>query len=389
MALRRGPITAGVAVAVAAACVLWAGAPGPGAAAGGVLVVPLSRALSQTVPIEIGAGRVALLDVAPHHVTVVATSDPSVAHPVIRDTGVLLVARTPGVTTVGVGLGGDAVVSFRVTVTETDPGLRAVRLEQAADPQPAPPQPPSRAVSAASPPQKGASAARPAPAVTGAGGPSARPEPAGSVQAFIAGLTDTQRGALAAYLGRPSLASLAALLRTLTPPQQAAFLKLVAESPEAVTASMPAPGSAVGTGQGAPASPAPRAPAAGDGSVRVNDGGVRVVSPAGIRVAVVPSWAGRSLAIGYIVQNMTAGPVRVDPKAVTVRGAVGDVTVRQLDAGEPGVLAPGAAESGMIALVAGASDDVVIEWSLGGPGGPAGAIRITVPVRRSAAQQAP
>jgi hypothetical protein len=86
--------------------------------------------------------------------------------------------------------------------------------------------------------------------------------------------------------------------------------------------------------------------------VQAHDEGVRVVSPAGIRVAVVPSWARRSLAIGYIVQNMTAGPVRVDPKAVTVRGAVGDVTVRQLDADEPGVLAPWAAESGMIALVA-------------------------------------
>ncbi|GEM_PF-2353891 len=105
-------------------------------------------------------------------------------------------------------------------------------------------------------------------------------------------------------------------------------------------------------GQGAPASPASRASGGADDSVQAHDEGVRVVSPAGIRVAVVPSWARRSLAIGYIVQNMTAGPVRVDPKAVTVRGAVGDVTVRQLDADEPGVLAPWAAESGMIALVA-------------------------------------
>jgi hypothetical protein len=342
-------------VAVASVAAVAAATPGRGMAAdAGVRVVPLASALAAPVPVEIGVGHVALLDVAPHRVVVVATSDPAVAHAIVRGTSVLLVALRPGTTTVGIGLGGTLVASFRVTVTDRDTGLHAVRLEEgggvstaAAGPTLSSPPAPARA--------QGNAGLAPARAAA---------QPMG-VSRFVAGLADHQRAALAEYLRDPSLDGLAALLRTLTPPQQAAFMRLVAggsgemasavgASPIAHQAAEQPPGQATGTPvQASDPAGAAAAPA-----------GVRVSAPEGVRLTVVPTWTGPVLTLSYVLQNNTGHALRADPHAIAVSGVVGDITVRQLDLGEAGVVPSDGVETGMIVLTPARLSAIDVQWPL-------------------------
>jgi hypothetical protein len=362
--------TMAIAVAFASMTAVAAATPGRGmAAAAGVQVVPLASALAAPVPVEIGVGHVALLDAAPHRVAVVAASDPAVAHAIVRGTNVLLIGLRPGATTVGIGLGGTLVASFRVIVTEEDTGLHAVRLEEGGG------------VSAAAAVPASSSPPAPARAQGNAGLAPARAaaQPMG-VSRFVAGLADHQRAALAAYLRDPSLDGLAALLRTLTPPQQAAFMRLVAggsgemagavgAGPMAREAAEQPHGQAAGTPvQASDPAGAPAAPA-----------GVRVSAPEGVRLAVVPTWTGPVLSISYVLQNNTPHPLRADPNQIVVSGATGDVTVRQLDLGEAGMIPFGGVETGVIVLTPARASEVGVRWRLEGDNGIAGAIEIVVP----------
>jgi hypothetical protein len=360
--------TMAIIVAVASMTTVAATTPGRGMAAdAGVRVVPLASALAAPVPVEIGVGHVALLDVAPHRVAVVATSDPAVAHAIVRGTSVLLVALRPGTTTVGIGLGGTLVASFRVVVTEEGTGLHAVRLEEgggvsAAAAVPASPAAPARA-------EENATVA-PARAA-------AQPT---DVSRFVAELTDRQRAALAAYLQDQSLGSLAALLRALSPAQQASFMRLVAGGSSEMA-------SAVGASPIAhQASQQPHSQAAGT-PVQASDpagaaaapAGVRVSAPEGVRLTVVPTWTGPVLTLSYVLQNNTGHALRADPHAIAVSGAAGDVTVRQLDLGEAGMIPFGGVETGVIVLMPARASEVGVRWRLEGDKGIAGAIEIAVP----------
>jgi hypothetical protein len=344
------------------------------AAAAGVQVVPLASALAAPVPVEIGVGHVALLDVAPHRVAVVATSDPAVAHAIVRGTSVLLVALRPGTTTVGIGLGGTLVASFRVTVADQDTGLHAVRLEEgggvsaaAAGPTLTSPPVPARA--------QGNAGLAPARAA-------AQPT---DVSGFVAGLTDRQRAALAAYLRDPSLDGLAALLRALTPPQQAAFMRMVAggssEMASAVGASPVARQAAEEPHGQAAGTPVQASDPAGAAAAPA---GIRVSAPEGVRLTVVPTWTGPVLSLSYVLQNNTGHALRADPNAITVSGAAGDITVRQLDLGEAGLVGPGGVETGVIVLTPTRAFEVGVQWPLGSDDGVARAIGVVVLNHRSA-----
>ncbi|GEM_PF-2875104 len=342
--------------AVMPAVPLWSGA----AARAEVRNVPLASALAGPVPVEIGVGRVALLDVAPHRVVVVSTSDPTVAHAVVRGSDVLLVALRPGVTTVGVGLGGSLAASFRVTVTDQDSGVRAVRLDAG-----------SAAARGSDTPVSKPSGGQPAAQAGGRG--AAR---ASDAAGFVSSLSGPQRAALAAYLQDQSLGSLAALLRALSPAQQAEFMRLVSASSDEVArvvGSRPSGAQTAERGQAAPdgsqAPPGGRAAAAGAPA------GADVSAPAGVRVTVVPTWTGPMLWLSYVLENHTSAALRADPANMSVSGAAGPVTVRQLDPGDPGVISPGGVETGVIVLAPARGSDVRVSWPLGGGGA---AVRVAV-----------
>jgi hypothetical protein len=345
-------------IAAAVAAAVWSSAPVLGAPADAeVAAVPLASALAAPVPVDIGIGRVALLDVSPYRVTVVATSDPGVAHAVVHDTAVLLIALRPGVTTVGVGLGGRRVASFLVRVTDRDSGIRAVRLETAAA------SPHAAAVPASPRPAAAQAPSGPGPATPAESQAAARST---AVGAFVSALTNPQRAALAAYLRAPSLGGLAALLRALTPPQQAAFMRLVAGGSGEMA-------SAVGAGPVArQAAEQPHGQAAGT-PIRASDpagtaaapAGVRVSAPEGVRLTVVPTWTGPVLSLSYVLQNDTGHTLRADPNAIAVSGAAGDITVRQLDLGEAGVVPSGGVETGVIVLTEASFREVDVRWQLG------------------------
>jgi hypothetical protein len=312
--------TMAIAVAFASMTAVAAATPGRGmAAAAGVQVVPLASALAAPVPVEIGVGHVALLDAAPHRVAVVAASDPAVAHAIVRGTNVLLIGLRPGATTVGIGLGGTLVASFRVTVTDQDTGLHAVRLEEGGGVSAAAAVPTSSSPTALARAQENAGVAP--------GATATRPT---DVSRFVAGLTEHQHAALAAYLRAPSLGGLAALLRTLTPAQQTEFMRLVTGGSSVMA-------SAVGASPVArQAAQQPHGQVAGT-PVRASDpagtaaapAGVRVSAPAGVRLTVVPTWTGPVLTLSYVLQNNTGHTLRTDANQMVVTGATGDVTVRQ------------------------------------------------------------
>jgi hypothetical protein len=352
--------TMAIGVAFASMIAVAAATPGRGmAAAAGVQVVPLASALAAPVPVEIGVGHVALLDVAPHRVAVVATSDPAVAHAIVRGTSVLLVALRPGTTTVGIGLGGTLVASFRVTVTDQDAGFHAVRLEEgggvsaaAAVPTLSSPPAPARA--------QGNATVSPARAA-------AQPT---DVSRFVAGLADHQRAALAAYLRDPSLDGLPTLLRTLTPAQQTEFMRLVAGGSGEMA-------SAVGASPVArQAAEQPHGQAAGT-PIRASDpagtaaapAGVRVSAPEGVRLTVIPTWTGPVLTLSYVLQNNTGHTLRMDANQMVVTGAPGAVTVRQLDPGEAGVVSAGGVETGVIVLTPARASEVGVRCRLGSDDG--------------------
>jgi len=175
------------------------------------------------------------------------------------------------------------------------------------------------------------------------------------VQGFLAGLTDTQRSALLAYVNDLTFATLGAVFRTLSPQQRETLLTLVAQdSASLAQAARPAASSA----QPAVAVAAP--PIAAAPAV---DSSAGTTDPSGIRVTAVATRIGSALYVSYILQNTQAQPVRADPHDLDITGASGDVTVRQMDLGDPGVISPGAMETGVITIAASAAP-TTLTWRL-------------------------
>ncbi len=123
------------------------------------------------------------------------------------------------------------------------------------------------------------------------------------------------------------------------------------------------PGSPVASGKSpggtSPAPPPLASPAAPD---------ARVSAPPGVRVTVVPTAVGATLFVSYVFQNLTGHALRADPHDLEIAGTRGATTVRQMDIGEPGVIAPASAETGVIALTP-ASPAVRLTWVLRGDDG--------------------
>ena len=331
----------------------------------GIQVVALADAARAPVPVTVGVGRVLLLQAAPYRITVVTTSDPAVVHTVVRDTDALLVPMRVGSTSLALGLGGRLQALFRVTVGSNDTGLRVVALRET----------PARAVTAHTPTVPPAPRRAPA-----ASAPAPRAISTPTVQGFLAGLTDTQRSALLAYVNDPTFATLGAVFRTLSPQQRDTLLTLVAQdSASLAQAARPAASSAP-PAVAVAAPPIAAAPAV-DSSAGTTD-------PSGIRVTAVTTRIGSALYVSYVLQNTQAQPVRADPHDLDITGASGDVTVRQMDLGDPGVISPGAMETGVITIAA-SSAPTTLTWRLHEQNGDVVPVAINVapPVAASQAQE--
>jgi len=291
----------------------------------GVRVVPLAAAARRPVSIAVGVGHVLLLQAAPYHITVVTTSDPAVVHMIVRDTDALLVPITVGRTSLALGLGGRLQARFRVTIGPTDTGLRALALRAA------PAHTAAARIPAAPPaplaPPRTAAASAPAPRVT---------DPP-TVQGFLAGLTDNQRSALLAYVNNPTLPTLGVVIGTLSAQQRDVLLTLLAQDS---------------------ASQVVR-PAAGPPA----DSNAPATDASGIRVTAVTTQIASTLYVSYVLQNTQTQPVRADPHDLDITGTSGDVTVRQMDLGDPGVILPGAMETGVITIAA-SSTPATLTWRL-------------------------
>jgi len=314
--------TIGAVVTLALAGVSAAGDEGEG-----IRVVPLAAAARAPVSVAVGVGHVLLLQAAPYHITVVTTSDPAVVHVIVRDTDALLVPITVGRTSLALGLGGRLQARFRVTIGPTDTGLRALALRAApahtaaARIPAAPPAPPA--------PPRTAAASAPAPRAT---------DPP-TVQGFLAGLTDNQRSALLAYVNNPTLPTLGVVIGTLSAQQRDVLLTLLAQGSASVAQGV-RPAAGPPANSNAPATDA-----------------------SGIRVTAVTTRIASTLYVSYVLQNTHTQPVRADPHDLDITGTSGDVTVRQMDLGDPGVILPGAMETGVITIAA-SSTPATLTWRL-------------------------
>ena len=280
----------------------------------GVLEIPMDEAVRAPVKLTLALGHVILIRAgAPPRVE--SVGDPSIVHTITQERDVLLVPLRQGSTSITIGFGGPSSVLFDVTVG-ADAGVRGVVLT------------PGTPLASSRPPGQ----VSPAPAA----------EPV-SLPGFLAGLTDDQRNALLRYLRAPTLDQLSAVMKMLAPPQQETLMRLLGQkaaapapprAPALPGSEDQTPSTAVPGGEVAP----PAAP------------GARVSAPAGVRVTVVPTAVGATLYVSYVFQNLTGHTLRADPHDLEIAGTRGTTTVRQMDIGEPGVIAPASVETGVIAL---------------------------------------
>jgi len=167
----------------------------------------------------------------------------------------------------------------------------------------------------------------------------------------------------------PTFATLGAVFQTLSPQQRETLVTLVAQD-SASLAQAARPAAASAPPAVAVAAPPIAAAPAVDRSAGTTD-------PSGIRVTVVTTRIGSALYVSYVLQNTQAQPVRADPHDLDITGASGDVTVRQMDLGDPGVISPGAMETGVITIAA-SSAPTTLTWRLHEQNG--GVLRVAINV---------
>ncbi len=81
------------------------------------------------------------------------------------------------------------------------------------------------------------------------------------------------------------------------------------------------------------------------------------------------------------MQNATGSVLRTDPHALEVSGATGNITVRQMDVGDPGLVQPGSMETGIIAASP-ARGQVRFMWRMRSDAGTVLPVAITVSAGR-------
>jgi hypothetical protein len=341
-----------------ASAVVWPAAPPASGGEDPILRIPVAQAVSSPVPLRLAVGQPLLIRMAPRIPTVVASSPDGMVHAVLRGTDVLVVPLREGAVRLAVGIGDGAAVRFTGVIgTGAGTPLRAVLLE----PQE---QSPSCPVTARQAPSVSAAATAPAPTAP------PTPQSASQWQAFLSSLAPAQRRALMDYMAAPSPEAMRRLAGLLSPSQRDELAGFLGQQP--------APPSAPERSPQAPAK-APASPPRGEGGLAVSD-----VAPAGIGVHAIPTRSPDGvLYVSYVLQNTTGRSVRADPRDLEVRGAVGDVQVRQMDVGTPGVIAPGTMETGVIALrPASSAERVVIFWRLRDEQGEEMPINVSVEVGR-------
>src|SRR5579859_6825472 len=87
--------------------------------------VPLAQTTRAPLPITVELGRLTLIQLEPHVITVASVSEPEVLHVVLHGTSAVLIPLRAGKTSLALGLGGTASAKFAVTVG-TGPAIHAL-----------------------------------------------------------------------------------------------------------------------------------------------------------------------------------------------------------------------------------------------------------------------
>jgi hypothetical protein len=298
----------------------------------GVLEIPMDEAVRAPVKLTFALGHVILIR-AGARPQIKSVGDPGIVHAIARERDVLLVPLRQGRTPITIGFEGQSSVLFDVTVG-ADAGVRSVVLTGAPVVDGMPPGQASLAPAA---------------------------EPA-SLPAFLGGLSADQRDALLRYLRDPTLDQLSAVMKMLAPPQQETLMRLLGQKAPDIAPASPQTSAPPGNADQLPSTAVP-----GGGAALPDAPGARVSAPPGVRVTVVPTSVGATLYVSYVFQNLTGHTLRADPHDLEIVGTRETATVRQMDIGEPGVIAPANVETGVIALTP-ATPAVRLTWVLRGDG---------------------
>lgn len=365
----------------------------PVMSAQGAVQVALQDAVRAPITVPLALGQPALMRLPALGVELLLVTPPGIVHAIERDNEILLVPLREGTAELEIGLGTDTVARFELAVGSGWSGVRSVVVTEGASVAVAPPV----HATASHVGSQQAVAPRPQPAPQAPGGqdqpqpsspraqaPRQPPAQQGVTQAetpdaFIRTLTAQQRAALTDYLASPSIQSLAVLVRTLDDTQRMTLVRLLASQsqPPRVPAppgpSQPSPGAAAQQPQqqppssGQPSSPSaatwPQTRQTAVVQSQSVDPPVHVAAPDGVPVHVVPTRAFGLVYLSYVVQNQTSRALRADPRDMEAVGVSGPVTVRQIDIGTPGVITPGAMETGVIAI-APTGDSAAVLWRL-------------------------
>lgn len=284
-----------------AICAVSLMATGP---AQGAVQVTLGEAVRAPITVPLALGLPALIQLPARPRGELRVTPSGIVHVIARDTEVLLVPLREGTAELEIGLGTDAIARLELVVSSGWSGLRSLVVTD--DISRATPSPTPTAVSPPRSPQQDS------------------PTPASP---------RVQTPQPSSHPGHPSSQE--------ADPQP----------PRAGPLGSP------------PATTEPQAPSAAAGSSQGEDPTVHVAAPAGVRVHVVATRAFGLVYLSYVVQNQTARALRADPRDIDAAGIVGSVTVRQMDIGTPGMIAPGSMETGVIAMTP-TGDSATVLWRL-------------------------